>query len=502
MFTLGKSISVSLTPAPRHLPRVVLLAPSRTVGWRNRRPRAPSAAIILTLGERHPCALVPAPGEQDRPEFLRWLIYMAASPYMTFVQFNHPYRFLDDPATHAALIDNARSRLLTQFFALEEAIAGEPFFLPRGPSALDLYLYMLVEFYDDRAGLFAGGRGCKPCTAPSRRARARAASARRTADPQVGQTISDDRSAREVGALSQLQHRWSSPRMSRSSGAESVAPRRWKTRGRVPALDGECRNRELSQELWLKVLYQCVQSKRRKKVHERQASRRSGRPRWRSSGHLASLQRAQPRHRGGRSIDRARAAMSWNPAIEPGCPDEVGIDAIETLIVPRSRDLGGFEVRRALPAPKRQMVGPFIFFDQAGPAELLTGQGVDVRPHPHIGLGTVTYLFKRRLPSPRQHRRRPDHQPRRAELDGRRARRHPFGAHLRGARSGPNSLFGIQTWLALPDSHEDVAPSFEHHGKETLPVIEDAASRFGSSSATPMARPRPRRCSPRRSTPT
>lgn len=66
--------------------------------------------------------------------------------------------------------------------------------------------------------------------------------------------------------------------------------------------------------------------------------------------------------------------MSWTPAIEPGCPDEVGIDAIETLIIPRSRDLGDFEVRRALPAPKRQMVGPFIFFDQAGPAEFLTGK--------------------------------------------------------------------------------------------------------------------------------
>ena len=84
--------------------------------------------------------------------------------------------------------------------------------------------------------------------------------------------------------------------------------------------------------------------------------------------------------------------MSWNPSLEPGCPDAVGIDAIETLIVPRARDLGGFEVRRALPAPKRQMVGPFVFFDQAGPAEFVTGKGVDVRPHPHIGLGTVTYL--------------------------------------------------------------------------------------------------------------
>ena len=85
--------------------------------------------------------------------------------------------------------------------------------------------------------------------------------------------------------------------------------------------------------------------------------------------------------------------MSWNPTLDPICPDAVGVDAIETLIVPRARDLGGFEVRRALPAPKRQMVGPFIFFDQMGPAEFLTGQGIDVRPHPHIGLATVTYLF-------------------------------------------------------------------------------------------------------------
>ena len=86
--------------------------------------------------------------------------------------------------------------------------------------------------------------------------------------------------------------------------------------------------------------------------------------------------------------------MSWDPAYEPGCPDEIGVDAIETLIIPRARDLGGFEVMRALPVPKRQMVGPFIFFDQAGPAEFLTGQGIDIRPHPHIGLGTVIYLYR------------------------------------------------------------------------------------------------------------
>jgi redox-sensitive bicupin YhaK (pirin superfamily) len=78
--------------------------------------------------------------------------------------------------------------------------------------------------------------------------------------------------------------------------------------------------------------------------------------------------------------------MSWNPALDPSIPIGDAVDAIEAVIVPRARDLGGFEVRRALPSVQRQMVGPFIFFDQMGPAEFLTGQGIDVRPHPHIGL--------------------------------------------------------------------------------------------------------------------
>ena len=165
--------------------------------------------------------------------------------------------------------------------------------------------------------------------------------------------------------------------------------------------------------------------------------------------------------------------MSWNPALDPGCPDDIGADAIETLIIPRARDLGGFEVRRALPAPKRQMVGPFIFFDQAGPAEFLTGQGIDVRPHPHIGLGTVTYLYRGDF----HHRdsigsdqvitpgalnwmvagKGVTHSERTSEA----------------ARKGPSSLFGIQTWIALPEDREDIAPSFEHHGKEALPEISD-----------------------------
>ena len=78
---------------------------------------------------------------------------------------------------------------------------------------------------------------------------------------------------------------------------------------------------------------------------------------------------------------------------DPMPGDAAAADAIETVIVPRARDLGGFEVRRALPSAQRQMVGPFIFFDQFGPVLMQSGQGIDVRPHPHIGLATVTWLF-------------------------------------------------------------------------------------------------------------
>ena len=85
--------------------------------------------------------------------------------------------------------------------------------------------------------------------------------------------------------------------------------------------------------------------------------------------------------------------MSWNPLLEPGHPDAVGMNSIETLIVPRAVDVNAF-IRRALPAPQRQMVGPFIFFDQFGPAEFVVEAGLGVRPHPHIGLATVTYLYR------------------------------------------------------------------------------------------------------------
>src|SRR3954454_15286911 len=84
--------------------------------------------------------------------------------------------------------------------------------------------------------------------------------------------------------------------------------------------------------------------------------------------------------------------MSWLPATDPATAQPPS--SVELVLLPRAHDVGGFEVRRALPAKERQMVGPFIFFDQMGPGEFLAGTGLDVRPHPHIGLSTVTYLFE------------------------------------------------------------------------------------------------------------
>lgn len=164
--------------------------------------------------------------------------------------------------------------------------------------------------------------------------------------------------------------------------------------------------------------------------------------------------------------------MSWNPALDPDCPTGDAFDAIETVIVPRARDIGGFEVRRALPAPRRQMVGPFIFFDQMGPAEFVTGQGIDVRPHPHIGLATVTYLHRGSI----HHR----------DSLGTDQWIAPGAVNLMiaghgithseridgAARTRPQSLFGIQSWIALPKGAEDRAAAFVHAPKEDLPLME------------------------------
>ncbi len=164
--------------------------------------------------------------------------------------------------------------------------------------------------------------------------------------------------------------------------------------------------------------------------------------------------------------------MSWNPTIDPTCPDAVSVDQIETLIIPRARDLGGFEVKRALPAPRRQMVGPFIFFDQIGPVEFLTGAGIDVRPHPHIGLSTVTYLFEGGF----RHR----------DSTGADQFISPGDVNWMTAGIGvthserttpdtkthPHKAFGIQTWVALPEAAEDSPARFEHAAKAALPLLD------------------------------
>jgi redox-sensitive bicupin YhaK (pirin superfamily) len=154
--------------------------------------------------------------------------------------------------------------------------------------------------------------------------------------------------------------------------------------------------------------------------------------------------------------------------------------AVETVIVPRERDLGdGFTVRRALPSAQCRAVGPFVFFDQMGPAVFAKGAGLDVRPHPHIGLATVTYLFAGEI----LHRDslgtvqaiRP------GEVNwmtaGRgivHSERTPPEARMRER----SSLFGVQTWVALPKAQEETAPAFAHHRAEELPIIEEGGKRL------------------------
>ncbi len=165
--------------------------------------------------------------------------------------------------------------------------------------------------------------------------------------------------------------------------------------------------------------------------------------------------------------------MSWQASKDPVPGDAKSCRAIETVIVPRTRDIGSLEVRRALPSVKRRMVGPFIFWDQMGPAEFLTGQGLDVRPHPHIGLATITYLF-----------------------DGKIFHRDSLGSALAIEPGDVNwmtagkgivhserteadwrqqsgrPLFGIQSWVALPKTAEESSPGFFHQDKDGLPQIE------------------------------
>ncbi len=145
-------------------------------------------------------------------------------------------------------------------------------------------------------------------------------------------------------------------------------------------------------------------------------------------------------------------------------------------ILPVTHDLGGFKVHRTLPTKTRTMVGPFIFFDQMGPAELDPGQGIDVRPHPHINLSTVTYLFGGAI----------DHR----DSLGTFARIEPGAVNLMTAghgivhserspddeRAGGPLLSGIQTWLAMPEDREEMDPAFEHVEADRLPIVSGSGA--------------------------
>jgi len=151
---------------------------------------------------------------------------------------------------------------------------------------------------------------------------------------------------------------------------------------------------------------------------------------------------------------------------------------VETVIETRARDLvDGFKVRRVLPSRQRRMVGPFIFLDQMGPEVLREGRGLDVAPHPHIGLATVTYLFSGEL----LHRDSLGSiQPiRPGELNWMTAGRGIAHSERtpQEMRAVGSELFGIQSWVALPTQYEETEPSFVHHGANELPIVEDHGKR-------------------------
>ncbi|MER8633245.1 pirin family protein [Mesorhizobium opportunistum] len=164
--------------------------------------------------------------------------------------------------------------------------------------------------------------------------------------------------------------------------------------------------------------------------------------------------------------------MSFFPGKDPEAGDAFASDQIELMVIPNAKDIGGFEVRRALPTAKRRLVGPFIFFDRMGPAILRAGQALDVRPHPHIGLSTVTYLFDGKI----RHR----------DSLGTEMVIQPGDVNLMTAgrgivhsertpeelRGAPMSISGLQTWLALPDDKEEVAPVFENTAVLRLPDVD------------------------------
>jgi redox-sensitive bicupin YhaK (pirin superfamily) len=168
---------------------------------------------------------------------------------------------------------------------------------------------------------------------------------------------------------------------------------------------------------------------------------------------------------------------AW-PTLDPVCSRSPTALEVAAVIEARSRDLGGFVVGRVLPSAARRLVGPFIFVDHMGPADLAPGRGLDVRPHPHIGLATVTYLFEGEI----IHRDSlGSHQPiRPGAINWMTAGR----GIVHSERTGPeprragSRVHGLQLWVALPLAHEETEPEFHHHPAETLPSLELGGTRI------------------------
>jgi redox-sensitive bicupin YhaK (pirin superfamily) len=186
--------------------------------------------------------------------------------------------------------------------------------------------------------------------------------------------------------------------------------------------------------------------------------------------------------------------MSFFPGKDPQAGDAYACEAIAQVIAPRTVDLGdGFSVRRALPSARTRMVGPFIFFDHFGPAEFRAGNGLDVRPHPHIGLATVTYLFDGEI----MHRDslgsavaiKP------GEVNWMTAGRGIVHSERTGAelRKSGSPIHGLQMWVALPAAKEEVEAAFAHHAVSEFPLVRDngmsvrvvVGSLYGASSPVP-----------------
>jgi redox-sensitive bicupin YhaK (pirin superfamily) len=183
--------------------------------------------------------------------------------------------------------------------------------------------------------------------------------------------------------------------------------------------------------------------------------------------------------------------MSVLPATDPVCSNSAATPSIATIIDARPRDIGGFMVGRLLPSRARRLVGPFIFFDHMGPAEFAPGEGMDVPPHPHIGLATVTYLY-----------------------EGEIIHRDSLGSHqairpgdvnwmtagrgiVHSERTSPelrktgSRVDGLQLWVALPLADEEMAPEFHHHPADTLPEFPHESAHIRLLAGTAYGRTSP-----------